>query len=103
MRIAILFLAILVSSCATTPPDAASQIVGTWQSSLGGFQVTSTYSESGVSISGHSAVPYQLDGNRLTLGSDSTTVRIVSFPSSTEMVQLDPLTGTEHLFTRVDN
>lgn len=105
MRITCLSLLItaLLTGCAATSLDATSQIVGIWRSNLGGFQVTSTYSVSEVSIEGHASVPYRLDGDRLTLGSDATTVRIVSFPSSAEMIQLDPLTGTRHVYTRVDN
>lgn len=105
MRIAILLLlsAALMTACTTTPTNRAAEIVGIWESDLAGFTVTSVFSATDVSVDGHEAVAYQLAGNRLIIGGDDTSARIVSFPSGSEMIQVDPLTGTEHRYTKVDN
>ena len=102
-RVCLLLLTVVLStSCATTAiaPDPGQQILGRWQSNLAGLQVTSIYSTTDVMIEGHASVPYTLNGARLTLGADSTTARIVSFPAAGEMIQLDPMTGTQHRYTR---
>jgi hypothetical protein len=51
-------------------------------------------------VDGHEALGYQLDGNQLTIDGDETTRRLVNFPSSSEMIQVDVITGTEHRFER---
>ena len=104
VRVCLLLLTVaLATSCATTTttaPDPGQQILGRWQSNLAGFKVTSIYSATDVMTEGHAGVPYTLNGDRLTLAADSTTARIVSFPAAGEMIQLDPMTGTEHRYTR---
>ncbi len=80
----------------------AEQILGTWQTGIGGMQFDITYTEVDVAVAGHTAVAYQLDGNRLTLLGDMTTAKIVSFPNANEMVQEDTITGTTQHYGRVD-
>ena len=95
-----LLLGLLLSACATRPSEPSEQILGAWQSVIGGFTVTSTYTDTAVAVQGHEAMPYTLEGDRLTIDGDTASVRIVSFPSASEMIQLDPLTGVQHRFSR---
>lgn len=99
---AIQFLAILVvlQACATTSQSPSELITGNWQSTVVGFSVTTSYTTTGVAVDGNEVLGYQLDGNALTIDGDETTRRLVSFPSSTEMIQVDVITGTEHRFER---
>ena len=99
---AIQLLAILVvlQACATTSHDPSEMITGSWQSTVGGFSVTTSYTATKVTVDEHEALGYRLDGNALTIDGDETTRRLVSFPSSSEMIQVDVITGTEHRFER---
>ena len=83
--------------------NPADLIVGTWQSTVGGFSVTTTYDETKVAVDGHEALGYRLDENQLMIDSDETTRRLVNFPSSSEMIQVDMITGTVHRFERVSD
>ena len=99
----LLFLFAALAGCAVTPAHPSSQILGTWQSEVGGFEITSTYTATGVMVEGHAAMPYSLEDDMLVVDGDETTVRIISFDGSDLMKQLDPMTNTEHLFTRLNN
>ncbi|MBT4162745.1 MAG: hypothetical protein HOC70_00015 [Gammaproteobacteria bacterium] len=94
---------LLSVGCTTTPVNPAELIIGTWQSELAGFTLVSSYSATDVSVDGHDGVSYTLDGDRLAVGGDVASVRIVSFPAANEMVQLDPLTQTAHRYVRTGN
>jgi hypothetical protein len=102
---AIQLLAILLflQSCATISSNPADLIMGTWQSTVGGFSVTTTYDKTEVAVDGHEALGYRLDENQLMIDGDETTRRLVTFPSSSEMIQVDIITGTEHRFERVSD
>lgn len=91
----------LLCSCASLGPAPAEQILGTWQTKVGAFPLTVVYSADAVQLGDSAPVPYQLDGDRLTYAEGGQQVRIVSFPESSQMQQLDPITGTAHLFSRV--
>ncbi|MDA0977368.1 MAG: hypothetical protein O3B72_02320 [Proteobacteria bacterium] len=78
----------------------SDRILGTWESSVGGFTYSTRYSAEDVTIEGHEAVSYSLEGDRLTIAGDAVMTRIVSFPEPDTMAQLDPVTGTVHLFQR---
>jgi hypothetical protein len=95
-----ILLALLITACSTIPSDPATQILGDWQSEVGGFAVVSTYTADKVSVDRHNPIDYTLDGNRLMIDGDPMTVRIISFPGKGQMIQLDPVTGTAHLYTR---
>lgn len=99
---AIQLLAILavLQACATTSHDLSEMITGNWQSTVGGFNVTTSFTATEVSVDGHKPLGYQLDGNSLTIDEDETSCRTVNFPSSTEMIQVDVITGTVHRFQR---
>lgn len=101
LRLTTLLLMLLLSACTSKPQDPSQQILGRWQSLVGGFTVTSVYSATTVAIQGHNAKPYVLEDSRLIIDGDGASSRIVSFPSTSEMIQLDPLTGTQHRFTRL--
>lgn len=98
--VGIFFILVLLQGCVSPVPDPAASILGTWESSLGGFQLVSTYSETEVIIDGYQGVPYTLDGNKLTVDDDQTSFRLVHFPAENVMVQIDPVTHTEHRYTR---
>ena len=86
--------------CVSKPPPADELIVGTWQSSLSGFSLSSVYTADSVSVDGHAAVPYSLAGNELIVDGDVAAKRIISFPSKDEMIQRDPVADVEHRYTR---
>jgi len=87
-----------LAGCVSFGVDTRQRIVGQWQSEVAGFPVTVAYTDSTVTVGGGPAVNYHLDGDRLTFDDGGTQVRIVSFPSRQEMVQTDPMTGTEQRY-----
>jgi hypothetical protein len=91
---------VVLQACATTSLEPSEMITGSWQATVGGFSVTTTYTATEVTVDGHEALGYRLDGNELTIDGDETTRRLVSFPTSSEMIQVDVITGTEHQFER---
>ncbi len=98
----ILALLLLLQGCATTSMEPAEMLRGSWQSTGGGFRLTTTYDANEVTVDGHEALEYRLDGNQLTIAGDETTRRLISFPSRDEMIQVDLITGTEHRFMRAE-
>ncbi|MBO6821094.1 MAG: hypothetical protein JJ890_02085 [Pseudomonadales bacterium] len=92
---------ILVTSCATSVPFPSEQIIGTWRSQVGGFDVTTTYTIDEVTVDGFDSKPYVLNGSELVIEDDAISARTVSFPSKGEMVQVDNITETVHVFTRI--
>ncbi|MBL6692277.1 MAG: hypothetical protein ISP91_18005 [Pseudomonadales bacterium] len=97
----VIFLAALLAGCAATAPAPSEQIIGTWRSEVGGFDVITTYSSETVTVEGFSPRAYALNGSELVIEGDTISSRTVSFPSSSEMVQVDGMTATEHRFTRI--
>jgi len=95
----IISMLLLVTGCMTARP-ASELLLGTWQSQVGGFPVTVDYTPTMVSVDGQTPVPYALSGDRLQFAEGGSQVRILQFPSATEMIQTDPMTGTEHRFSR---
>jgi hypothetical protein len=89
-----------VSACMTAKPPASELLLGAWQTQVGGFPVTVEYTSTVVSVDGQSPVSYQLAGDRLQIAEGGSQVRILQFPSNAEMVQIDPMTGSEHRFNR---
>ena len=96
----LLLLALILQGCVSTAPSPSEQIIGAWTSVIGGIETVSTYTESTVSLDNNPGLPYVLEGSELVVNGDRNTRRMVSFPSETEMVQLNPITGTQHRFTR---
>ena len=92
----------LLQSCAIFSASEPQGIVGDWTSQVGGFPVRVTYSESTLQIGDNAPVNYVLNEGQLTVSDDTAQTRMVSFPTTNEMIQLDPLTGTEHAFFRVE-
>ena len=91
----------LTSSCASLNIAPAKTLVGQWQTQLGGFPVLMEYTASAVSVDNQAPVTYTLAGDRLSFSEGGQQVRILSFPSKNQMIQLDPMTGTEHRFDRL--
>lgn len=102
LRVAALLIVMFVAGCSTLRVEPAEAILGRWSSEVGGYPVTLVYAESTVTVDGSDPVPYLLDGNELRFTGGGSQVRLLSFPSRLEMVQTDPMTGTEYVFTRVD-
>lgn len=94
---------IALSSCMSFRADPGERIVGQWRTQVGGFPVTVEYSEEAVQVANYQPVRYQLDGNELTFQQGGSQTRVVAFPSRNEMIQTDPMTGTEHRFVRVSD
>lgn len=98
----VIFLTVLLAGCATTVPAPSEQIIGTWRSEVGGFDVITTYTPEAVTVEGFSPRTYALNGSELVIEGDTISSRTVSFPSSSEMVQVDGMTATEHRFIRIE-
>lgn len=96
----VLVAVLALGGCMVLGGNPQQQIQGRWQSTIGGFPVTVTYTDTTVQVAGEDPVPYSLDGDRLSFKDGDSQVRILSFPSKTEMVQRDPMTGTETRYTR---
>jgi len=98
----IFLLAVLLflQGCTMTSREPSDRITGSWRSTVGGFNIDTTYTATEVMVDGHAALSYQLDGNQLTIDGDASTRRLIDFPSSSVMIQVDLLTGTEHRFER---
>ncbi|MBL4681519.1 MAG: hypothetical protein JKY88_12455 [Pseudomonadales bacterium] len=96
---AVLFLGLL-QSCMMATVNTSEQMLGQWQSSLGGFPIVIEYTEGLVKVGNHDAVPYQLVGDTLSFPEGGSQEITISFISKDEMVQEDQLTGTRQILTR---
>lgn len=92
----------LLQSCAIFTASPQKAIIGDWTSKVGEFPVRVTYSASTVQIGDNEPVSYVLNEGQLMVADDDGQTRAVSFPTKNEMIQLDPLTGTQHAFMRVN-
>ncbi len=92
---------LVLSACVSTGGRQADLIVGTWETRVGGFPLEVTYGEDTSTVSGYDAIPYTIEEDRLVVGGAGGFVRILSFPARDEMIQTDPLTGTEQRYVRV--
>lgn len=92
---------LLLQGCVVTGPVASEAILGSWQTSVGTFPMVVVYSESTVHVGSNGPVSYSLEDDQLTYADGGQQIRVVSFPSAAEMIQTDPVTGTEHRFTRL--
>jgi hypothetical protein len=90
---------LLTTACITTKPPS-ELLLGSWQTQVGGFPVTVDYTAVVVSVDGQAPITYQLTGDRLQMAEGGSQVRILQFPSTAEMIQTDPMTGSEHRFNR---
>ena len=91
----------LLQGCVSAEKTPAEQLLGRWQSSIGGFPIETQYTEFRVKVGNNKAVEYQLTDARLTITDGVTQVRLLSFPDDNRMVQTDPLTNTRHEFVRL--
>lgn len=94
-------LILLLQSCASMGPKPAEAILGSWQTTIGSFPMVVTYGVDTVKSGTNPPIGYGLAGNELTYAAGGTQVRLVSFNSEGEMIQLDPITGTAHKFTKL--
>lgn len=101
--LALSVIVLLLSGCVSQAPEPSETIIGGWQSELGGFVFISTFTAADVSVDGHSPVAYSLNGDQLVIGGDSSSIRLLSFPSEDEMIQVDPLTGSAHRYQRISD
>jgi hypothetical protein len=101
VRLTLILCILWLSGCMSVEERVDQRIVGEWQSSIGGYPVTVQFTRTTVQVAGATPVPYRLDGERLSFANGGNQVRIVSFPSSDEMVQADPMTGTQQHYRRV--
>lgn len=97
-----LIVVLLAVGCDTVPRAPELIIVGTWRGDVAGVPVVYEYTDSTVRVVGHDAVPYQIDDGVLTLLVEGGSERTVVFPTRDEMIQTDPLTGTELKLLRVN-
>ncbi|MFT7245131.1 MAG: hypothetical protein ACI82A_002496 [Candidatus Azotimanducaceae bacterium] len=97
----LVLITLLLQGCAALGPKPAEAIIGQWQTQVGNFPVSVTYEVDTVRSGTNMPVPYGLTGNQLTYADGGQQVRFLSFPVDGEMIQLDPVTGTEHRFTRL--
>lgn len=94
-------LVLLATGCAGLGQPPAERLLGQWQTQIGGFPVLVDYSATGVSVDRQPPVAYTLAGDQLGFADGGSQVRILSFNGTDEMIQTDPLSGTQHRFVRV--
>ena len=97
----LILVALFLQGCAALGPKPAEEIIGQWQTKVGSFPLTVTYELDTVQSGSNRPVSYGLVGNQLTYADGGQQVRLLSFPADGEMIQLDPVTGTEHRFSRL--
>jgi hypothetical protein len=100
-RLFLIALVFSVSACSSFGGNPAERLAGEWRTEVAGFRVTVVYSDDTVRVGQSEPVPYVLEGDRLSFVDGGSQVRILSFPSRDEMVQTDPMTGTQHAFVRL--
>jgi len=96
--VGLLLLALLLNGCVTAKP--AARIIGSWDGQLHGFPIVLEYTQTTVGISGKEPVPYSIDGDVITLTTESGQTYRVEFPARGEMIQIDEITATEQKYTR---
>ena len=100
--ILLLLATIVFASCASKPPSLDEQILGTWQGSVQGFDVTLIYDEEKITVDGFGmSFPYSLQGNEISMeipgqGTMKATVEI----DGDQMTQTDINSGEQNVFTR---
>ncbi len=97
-----LVIALIISGCASMGSNTAKQIVGSWQSDIGGFPLIVEYTDKTVKVVGYNEIPYRIEDGQLILAQKGSSPRAVSFPAENEMVQIDSVTGTAQKFTRIN-
>ena len=97
---AIALTAVLVSGCFLLRPAPEAQIIGRWQTELGGFPVVVEYTATTVAIDTYPPVAYTIDGDVIRFEFEGTQSRRVAFPAEGEMVQTDLATGIARSFVR---
>ncbi len=98
---ACLLILLILGGCSTLRVEPATDILGKWTTNLSGFPVTVLYTDATVQVGSALPVPYTLAGDELRFVGGDSQVRLVSFPSRSAMLQVDPLTGTEQRYSRV--
>ena len=102
VRYLILLLAIgLLQSCISMKVKPSEQMLGKWQSIVGGFPIVVEYNETSVKIGKNAPIPYLLEGDQLKFADAGAQSVVISFTNKDEMVQLDQLTGTSQVLTRI--
>ena len=91
----------LLQSCISMKANTAEQMLGKWQSKVGGFPIFIEYSEATAKIGENSPVSYQLDGDQLIFADSGAQIVVISFTNKDEMVQQNQFTGTQQIFTRI--
>lgn len=94
----LLLLSQVLGGCMTAQP--AAQIIGSWAGQLHGFPVVVEYTKTTVGVSGTEPVNYAIEGNVITLATENGQTYRVEFPSKSEMIQIDDVTGTEQKYSR---
>ncbi|MFT5563157.1 MAG: hypothetical protein ACJAYE_001775 [Candidatus Azotimanducaceae bacterium] len=97
----LILIALFLQGCAALGPKPAEAILGQWQSQVGNFPLIVTYEADTVRSGANMPISYGLVGNQLTYADGGQQVRLLSFTADGEMLQLDPVTGTEHRFSRL--
>ena len=101
-RIVVIALLMILSGCTSVgSSDLSSRLLGTWQTRLGDFSVTTAYTAEDVTVEGQSPQAFRLEEDLLIINDDLTTARRISFESRSEMLQTDVVTGTVHRYTRL--
>jgi len=99
--VSLLALSAMFAGCASAP-SLNDQILGAWQGSVQGFDVTLIFEEEKITVDGFGmSFPYTLDGDQISMeipgqGTMKATVEIVG----DEMIQTDVNSGEKNTFTR---
>ena len=91
----------LLQSCSSMTSNPATQLLGKWQVEMAGVNLVVEYSETMVQIGNNQPVSYTLTENELTFLEGGSQKRVIRFSGENEMIQADPLTGTERVYTRL--
>ena len=91
----------LLQGCVNLNKNPAENLLGKWQVNMAGIDLMVEYSETMVQIGENAPVSYSLAGNELSFLNGGSQKRIIFFKGKNEMIQTDPLTNTERVYSRM--
>ncbi len=100
-RVLFICLVLGLGGCQLLTPRLAAQILGSWETEVGGFPVTSVYSATTVTVGDGTPVPYELHDGILTVQGAGSHAFAVRFGPHGQMVLVDQVTGTEQVYRQV--
>jgi len=93
----------LLQGCASLTTNPATQLIGKWQVEMAGVKLLVEYTGDMVQIGNNEPVTYTLNDAELSFENGGSQKRLIRFSGRNEMIQTDPLTGTERIYTRINS